>query len=356
MRLVAPRRSILTVSLVAAAFLVPGLPAAAQESLYVADQGAGEVIRYPLPSTTGTTFGSGTNPELYGLATGVAGQVYSVNNTGDMIRRIEANGTLATGFGTSGEVDIRALTTDVAYGPVGVAFSPAFGGQLIVSAYNSGNLLRLDATTGGWDTSFGVGGVLATSGGQPLGVAVTSSANFIYYTQTDNTVWRADGNGTNPTLLSLLGDQPTSTWSLALLNDTQLFVADEAMGEVLKYNLSGTTATLDGTYGTSGRVTVGDGVYGIAVSPSGIAYVTSPNAGAVTVISADGGSVQQFATGLGQPTGIALYGGAVVPEVDPSAMPAVAGILSAVAGILERRRRARRQGAGGVARSRSMSG
>lgn len=316
-----------------AAGLLVGPPAAAQDLLFVADKGAQTVNRYALPSTSGTVFGSGPNPELYGLATGASGELYSVNNTGDSIRRFSADGSLIF------DVDIKTTTSSTAFGPVGVAFTPASGGRLIVSAYNSNNLLRLDAATGVWDTSFGAGGVMATTG-SPLGVAVTSSANFIYYTQTDNTVWRADGNGTNAIQLGFsTGESPTSPWSLALLNDTQLFIADISSDEVLKYTLSGSNATLVAGYGTSGRVSVTDGVYGIAVSPSGVAYVTSPNVGVVKSISADGGSVTQLITGFTDPTGIAV---GQVPEIDPAGLTGVLALVTGTLGVVERRRQPRR--------------
>lgn len=337
MRSIAPRRLILTATLAASASLVAGLPAPAQESLYVANQGDGTVLRYSPPSTTGTAVGVEPNPELYGLATGATGQLYTVNNTGDLIRRYDANGSLAAGFGTGGEVNIRTLTSDAAFGPVGVAFTPASGGALVVSAYNSGHLLRLDATTGAWDTSFGVGGLLSTTAA-PLGVAFTAAGDYIYYTQTDASVWRVAADGTGQAQLTLGGVAPQSAWAIGLLSDTELFLTDLVADEVLKYNLSGTNAALDTSYGSGGRVSL-PGAYGIALSPTGTAFVTNNSGGAVSMISADGTSVQDFVTGLTSPTGIAVYGAAAVPEIEPSALPAVAGIMSAVAGLLERRRR-----------------
>lgn len=342
------RRFVARLSLIAAAVSAVGVPVVAQESLYVADKAAGQVLHYALPSTTGTAVGVESNPELYGLATGAAGQLYTVNNTGNLIRRYDVNGSLAAGFGTGGEVDIMALTSSAAYGPVGVAFTPASGGALVVSAYNSGHLLRLDATTGAWDTSFGVGGLLATTAA-PLGVAFTAAGDYIYYTQTDASVWRVAADGTGQSLLSLGGAAPLSTWALSLLSDTELFLTDMDAGEVLKYDVSGLNATLDPSYGIGGRVSL-PGAYGIALSPTGTAFVTTTG-GVVSMISADGSSVQDFVTDLSGPTGIALYGAAGVPEIDPSALPAVAGIITAVAGLLERRRRSGRRGQRGSAGS-----
>ncbi|MFZ4732409.1 MAG: hypothetical protein ACOYK7_07710, partial [Pirellulales bacterium] len=223
------RVSAVTMSLVLVAGLSFVRPLYAQDLLYVADQGTQDVTRYTLPSTTGTVFGSGANPEIFGLTTGSAGQLYSVNNTGDLVRRFAADGTLAAGFGTGGEVDIKTLTANTAYGPVGVAFSAAAGGQLVVSAYNSLSLIRLNPDTGAWDTGFGTGGVLATTS-NPLGVAFNATGNYIYYTQDDNTVWRVGADGTGAIALDLGASPPVQAWSLGMVTDTELFIADYGAG------------------------------------------------------------------------------------------------------------------------------
>lgn len=346
------RRPNSTVCLAAIASLLAWRFAPAQDRLYVADQGAGVVIGYPLPSTTGTTFGSGANPELYGLATGASGQLYTVNNTGDLIRRFEADGTLAAGFGSNGEVDIKTLTAGTAFGPSGVAFTAVAGGQVVVSAYNSGHLLRLDATTGVWDTAFGSGGLVTTTA-SPLGVAYAAAGDYIYYTQTDGSVWRVTADGTENVAMNLGGTLPSSPWAIGLLSDTELFITDIGTNEVLKYNLTGTNALLDAAYGSGGRVDVGlDGVYGIALARSGTAFVTS-SSGIVNMIDPAGSQVQQFVTGLGSPTGVAVFssvGG--VPEIDPAGMATVAALVTGAIGLLEgRRRRGTRGGLPGPTRS-----
>lgn len=337
---IAPPRFVLTAPLAAAAWLIAGLPGAAQETLYVAEQLAGTVLRYSLPSTTGTTFGSGANPELFGLATGASGQLYTVNNTGDLIRRFDADGTLAVGFGSAGAVDIKTLTSNVAFGPTGVAFTAAAGGKVVVSAYNSGHLLRLDATTGVWDQSFGTGGLLTTTA-LPLSVAYAAAGDYIYYAQTDGKVYRVNAAGTENVAMDLGPTSPSSPWALSLLSDSELFLTEPSAGLVWKYDLSGTNATLDSSYDGNGYVGV-PGAYGIVLSPTGTAYVTDFDSGTVRMISADGGTVQDFVTGLNGPTGITLYGTATIPEIDPTGLPAVAGIMTAVAGVLERRRSRRR--------------
>lgn len=318
-----------------AASLSSGLAMAG--SLYVADRGAGDVLRYDLPSTSGAVFGSGANPELYGLATGASGQVYTVNNSGDLIRRFGANGSLSAGFGTAGEVDIKTMTSGAAFGPVGVAFSPVAGGQLIVSAYNSQNLLRLDASTGAWDSAFGTSGLVTTTA-NPLGVAYSAAGDYIYVAQTDNSVLRVNAAGTDIAPLVFSGAPTSSTWSLALATDSELFIADNRAGEVLKYTVSGLNATLDPGYGTSGRVTLVDGVYGIAVAADGTAYVTSESSGTVTIISSDGQTVTTFASGLSAPTGIAFSPSQAVPEIDPAGVGSVLALLTGALGLLERRR------------------
>ncbi|MFZ4734214.1 MAG: hypothetical protein ACOYK7_16885, partial [Pirellulales bacterium] len=91
------------------------------------------------------------------------------------------------------------------------------------------------------------------------------------------------------------------------------------------------------SYGSSGRVTVLDGVYGIAVAADGTAYVTSPDASSVNKVSSDGGGVLQLITGLSNPTGIAL-GQAPVPEIDPAGMASVVALVTGVLAVKERRR------------------
>jgi sugar lactone lactonase YvrE len=307
----------------------------AQEFLYVADDGFSEVYRYPLPSSTPSTFATGFNGELFGIATGAAGQLYTVNNIGNLIQRFQPDGSLAPGFGTAGQVDIKSLTSDQAFGPVGVAYSPA-GGSLVISAYNSGHLIRLDAGTGAWDMTFGTGGLLDVGDEanfeRPIGVAYNTSGNFIYYTREDGTIRRVASDGTGDVALNLNGAAPSIPYGLALLSDTELFITDIGMNQVLKFIVNGTDATLDASYDGDGRVDVPDGVFGLAVASSGVAYVTGGSV--VSRISPTGGSVDQFITGLSTPTGIALH----VEPVPETSVHALAVPALVLAGLWIRRR------------------
>jgi len=79
------------------------------------------------------------------------------------------------------------------------AYSPAGGGSLVVSAYNSGHLIRLDAATGAWDTSFGTSGLLDVgdigNGESSIGVAYNATGNFIYYTLEDGSPFHRGFSG-----------------------------------------------------------------------------------------------------------------------------------------------------------------
>jgi sugar lactone lactonase YvrE len=331
------------------ALLLSSLQITAADILYVADDGNNAVYRYQPPSTTPFTFATGFNGELFGLATGSDGQLYTVNNIGNLIQRFDSGGSLAGGFGTGGQVDITALTSAQAFGPVGVAYSPAGGGSLVVSAYNSGHLIRLNAATGAWDTSFGIGGLLDAgdqdNGERPIGVAYNATGNFIYYTREDGSIRRVAADGTGDVAINLNLPVSILPYGIGMNSDSSLYVADLYTSEVLKFNLTGTDAMLDAGYGTGGRVSVTSGVFGLAVSMTGAVYVTGGQT--VSLISPDGSSVSPYLTGFGNSTGIAIFANPI-PEARTTAMVGVVFI----GGCLWVRRRALKADAevrGGVA-------
>ncbi|MDR3688648.1 MAG: hypothetical protein P4L46_04655 [Fimbriimonas sp.] len=315
----------------------------------------------PVPSTVDSGTGVGSNqsyvrtiagsPTVSGMVNGPAtaalfhgwafsavdssGVLYIADTYNNAIRRMDTNGIVSTVAGDTGVPSAVNGTGDVAtfQEPAGIGVTP--DGLTIYVADSGNNLIRRVSRTGGdptRPTSWTVSTVAGTGGSggnysadtpgdtatisSPMGLAVDSTSNTIYFTESSgNRIRSIHLRGADPALAHswivhlIAGDSAAgayglvngyfttarfhSPFSLALDKVGNLYVADELNNAIRKITPAGLVSTLAGS-ATAGYAD-GSGAsaqftnpVGVAADSAGICYVADYSNHRIRAISPSG--------------------------------------------------------------------
>jgi len=289
-----------------------GVAVDASGDLYIADSGNARIRVVSAAGVITTLVGGAVNDGglgVFGLLnqpSGVtrdnAGNTYVADTNNDRVRKVAANGTIATvagtgvtGFGGNGS----AATSAQLNAPQGVALD-ASGNLYIADSYNrrirkvdgSGNITTV-AGNGNCCTSTGDGGAATSAGiGTPYGLAVDASGNLYISDISNNVVRKVDTSGTIKTVAGngtygYSGDGGAATsaemrdpWGLAVDASGNLYIADRYNYRVRMVSPSGTITTVAGNgnccYGGDGGPATSAELYdptGVAVDAAGNVYI-----------------------------------------------------------------------------------
>ena len=259
------------------------------------------------------TYASLCSPQA--VAVDTSGNLYVADYGNDRVRRVAANGLIATlagsgggGFSGDGGPAIVASLDE----PEGVGVDAA-GNVFIADAYNNrvrkvtvNGVITTVAGNGSFDFSGDGGPALLASLNQPYGVAVDASgdlfladhfnnrvrklsANGVITTVAGNGAGISSGDGGEAVLASL--DQP---YGLAVDASGNLFIADSGSGRIRKISAAGIVSTVAG----GGGANPGDGgpataaqlllPAGIAVDAFGDLFIADTGNNRVRKVSATG--------------------------------------------------------------------
>ena len=213
------------------------------EALYVAQQD-GPVMVYGDLSNTSVhhTVGPANRQDMFGLAVDSSGNVYE--GYLNAVTKYNSAGVPVSGFGTGG-------TTSTSGEPFAMALNPA-GTTLVVPFHTQGTFGAFDTTTG----SAAAGFTAISDTGYPDVAAYNTSGTYLYTGDEYGHIYRCSTSGGATTALTVSGSFPGEMWGLLFQDDTHFLLVSHASGTVTRYTLSGTSATLDTTFGTSGSVSV----------------------------------------------------------------------------------------------------
>ena len=261
---------------------------------------AGGVTTLAGSTTYGHADGTGVAASFnypWGVAVDGSGNVYVVDNSNHMIRKIDSAGVVTTlaGSTTSGSTDGTGIAASFYY-PAGVAVDGS--GNLYV-ADNGNNMIRkIDSagvvtTLAGSTTSGSTDGTgPAASFLGPAGVAVDGSGNVYVADSANNMIRKITSTGVVTTLAgsttpgSVDGIGVAASFNLpcavAIDGSGNLYVADSNNNMIRKITSAGVVTTLAGstTAGhADGTGTAASfwGPFGVAVDGSGTLYVADSN-------------------------------------------------------------------------------
>ncbi|MGA3238396.1 MAG: protease pro-enzyme activation domain-containing protein [Bryobacteraceae bacterium] len=306
-------------------------------NLYIADSGNARIREVNAAGSISTFVGGAVNDgglgvfgllnQPSGVARDNAGNTYVADTNNNRVRKVAADGTIATvaGTGATGFAgDSGAAVSAQLNAPQGLALDSS-GNLYIVDASNyrvrkvdsSGNITTV-AGNGKCCGHTGDGGP-ATSAeiGTPYGLSVDASGN-LYITDTDNNVVRevavsgtittVAGNGT----YGYSGDGGPATnaamrdpWAVAVDASGNLYIADRYNLRIRMVSTSGTITTVAGNgsccYGGDGGAATKAELYyptGVAVDASGELYIADfyndrirrvDSSGNITTVAGSGG-------------------------------------------------------------------
>jgi sugar lactone lactonase YvrE len=185
------------------------------------------------------------------VAVDAVGGFYIADFYNEVIRRIDARGTITTVAGTGGhgyKGDGGAATNATFSDPFGLALDAA--GNLFISDTHN-NAIRMVNTSGIITTVAGryslLGGYTGDGGPatladlrRPYGVVVDAAGNLYVADQGNSAIRRIDASGIITTVARGIG----SPYGLALNASGELFAADVADGLVIKLDVTGTASTV----------------------------------------------------------------------------------------------------------------
>ncbi|MEN2980600.1 DUF4347 domain-containing protein, partial [Tistrella arctica] len=235
------------------------------------------LVRYNTDGSLDTSFGTdgiattaipGSNGQARAVAIDVSGDILVTGNTNNnfLLMRFDADGTLDTGFGGGdGVVDIDLGGLDW-----GFVITPQTDGKLIVGGNTDlgGALIRLNAD-GSLDTGFGTGGVVELGDSGSLttieDVFVQSdgkvvAVGFVATVPFATTIWRLNTDGSTDTGYGTAGQLNLSSTTK---NDAFMTAADEMVilttrsvgGETVSTLIRvGDDGALDSGFGTGGEL------------------------------------------------------------------------------------------------------
>lgn len=205
----------------------------------------------------------------------------------------------------------------------------AAGTQVLSTQISSLRIVNVDPST------LATGSTSYASGANTTSVFQPTAGGFVYgLTQTGITRFNDDGSGSAGITLSGFSPATTSLRDIFFTDANTFYLSNFTSsangGGVWKFTLSGTTATVDTTWGTSGHTNGFSNAYGLARSGDGqFLYVTQNFGGPtsnISKIALSNGTVTALSTG-----NIATFGYiTVVPEPSTYALAMVAvGVLGA---------------------------
>lgn len=210
----------------------------------------------------------------------------------------------------------------------------AAGTQVLSTQIASQRIVDVNPTTLATGSTAYASGVTTTSVFQP------TAGGFVYgLTQTVLTRFNEDGTGATSITLSGFSPATTSLRDIYFTDANTFYISNFTGtgngGGVWKFTLSGTTATVDNTWGSSGRASLSN-TYGLAQSTDGqFLYVTQNFSGPLSSLSKIALSNGTATTLLSNQ--VATFGYiTVIPE--PSTY-ALAGLATGVLGLMGRRRK-----------------
>ena len=270
---------------------------ASAQNLFVSDY-IGQAVYEYTPGGTQSTFASGMNYP-FGIAFDAAGNLYVANSGnnggGGSITEITRDGTQST---FSSESD-----------PIVLAFNHS--GNLYAADYSDGNIYKY---TGGVQSTF-AGGFTT-----PISMAFDSAGDLFVgsgYGDGNGIITKITPGGTQSLFASGLNFPGGMTFNGA----GNLLVTEQDTGTILQYTLGGVESTFATTSYSS--------LNGLAFDSAGNLFV-GVSSGSILEI-APGGGQSVFASGLGDPVGLAFQ-----PVPEPTTF-ALLGIGAAA--LLARRRR-----------------
>ncbi len=252
-----------------------------------------EVVRYMPEGSLDATFGSGgkvtVDPGVFGYAFGLAvqadGKIVAVgqNNAGALVVRLNADGSLDSGFGSAGEVTTQ-FGGSAGASASGVAIQT--NGKLVVAGTAGGNdfgVARFNAN-GSLDTTFSSDGVTTTDFGASdfiWSVALQSNGKIVaggdtgdFSTIDDFAIARYNTDGSLDTSFSSDGKLTTDFGGLEFIQHLALQADSKVVavggsstsgGVLARYNTNG---SLDSSFSSDGKVTgLGSLLNAIAVQP-----------------------------------------------------------------------------------------
>jgi hypothetical protein len=202
------------------------------------------------------------------------------------------NGGKIESYSSTG-TDLGAFVTAGSGGlsaPGGFTFGP--DGNLYVASRGTGSILEYDGTTGAF-----IGTFSSPSGaGAPDDIKFGSNGNAYVAASSGFYIL----NGTTGAVLSSVGTGTSSYGETFLPSNGDFLLSQIGSGTVVEYTLGG---VLVGTYATGGGEPVG-----LAVGADGRVY-GADQSGTVAVAPLAGGAMSTFASGFSTPEYLALLGG-----------------------------------------------
>jgi hypothetical protein len=316
-------------------------PLSGQSVLYVGSANSQQITAYDLNTQQVYGAGSALATTFFGfgpsVATDPSGNVYVSFNGGgiDWIKKFDSSGALVTSFGTGGTVQVFVNTL------LGTARVNPSGTQLLQPFNANANEIRA------FDTSTGAspGGFTTVSLINPTGLAFNPSGTFFYASRPSGalqgtTITQYSTSGGVGTQLTFTGGGFSNNGfddakGLYFQSDTSMIVVSTSLVQVERYTLSGTSATLDTTFGVNGGTNINFLTGGITADSSGNLYLTTSNG--IAQISANGTLLNgAFITDANSPKQIAI-GLSAIPE--PTNVAILSGLI-ALGGAWRFRRRA----------------
>jgi uncharacterized repeat protein (TIGR01451 family) len=347
-----------------------GVAVDASGNLYIADSSNARIRSVNSSGVITTWVGGATNDgglgifgllnQPWGVVRDSAGNTYIADTYNHRVRKVAANGTIATvaGTGVSGFVGDKGAATSAQLNlPNGLALDSA--GNLYIADTNNSRVRKVDSSgnittvagNGICCASTGDGGPATSAGiGAPYGLAVDSSGN-LYISDVDNSVVRkVAASGTITTVagqtdsFGYSGDGGPAIsaklfgpYGLAVDASGNLYIADRFNYRIRMVSTSGVITTVAGNgnccYGGDGGAATSAQLYapsGVAVDASGNLYIADTYnervreviAGGTILTLAGAGSYGYWGDG-GSATGAAFrYPSAI--SVDPVGNLAVA--------------------------------
>jgi len=302
--------------LAAGIFAMGGLTLRSQ-TLYVSSYSSGVVEKYSATGMDDGSFAIGDS--------GVNGPNGSVfNSSGDLFVSMAGGSPNNIEEYSPTGIDLGSFASTGLNNPMGLTVDGA--GNIYAANFGSNTIEEFSPT--GTPSVFFDGSLGGQLGG-PTGLKFGPNGNLYVVNYFSQNIWEFSPTGAD--LGMLTNSNISSPGDIAITGTGQIFVTNQAGAmNIEEYNLAG--ADLE-TFAT------GSVPLGLAFDQSGDLFVTNRQSGLIVEYNASGGIVNSFASGLTNPTYIAVQPG-IVPVPEPSAWAMMAGALVMGAAVWRRRGRA----------------
>ena len=289
--------------------------------------------------TTNRAVGNG---HFYGgLSTDSSGNVYVAAPDG-YLYKYDNTGAVVTAFGSNGSVyaGYNSIVTGSAVNPAGTQVLLPFNANASAAyAYNTAT----GAPVGGFTAA-------TVASGSPWAVAFNPSGTYFYASNGSNSLERfslTGGSGSAITFTSSpLNNGIEYAKGMVFESDTSLVVTDLAQGFLVRYTLSGLTASLDTTFGSGGYLSISGLTSGVALDGSGNLYVLTDNGtnSYIQKYTANGALINGTFLSLPTSGGYATYRGGLAIDFASIPEPQTYLLLSSGLGLVGLARFRRRHG------------